>query len=152
MSYPMSGTSADAMNDYWAKRIAEEQAKQAEANKDAVAAAAETVKKVETAKAEDGTTDWTVENNLAINKRLDKESIKKLQTYLKVEADGDFGRNSKKALQTLLGVKADGIIGPASVKALQTKLLNEGLYTDAIDGKFGNNTAVALKAFIDKNA
>ena len=96
------------------------------------------------------TVDWVKENQLAINKNLDKDSIKALQTKLGVTADGDFGPASKKALQKLLGVKEDGIVGPATVKALQEKLKAEGLYTGAVDGLFGKGTGAALAAYAKK--
>lgn len=59
-----------------------------------------------------------------------------------LDVDGQWGAATTKRLQEVLGVPADGEIGPQTIKALQT-----ALGVDA-DGEIGPNTARALQAAV----
>ncbi len=94
--------------------------------------------------------------------------VKRLQSKLGVNADGDFGPGTEKALkewQSTNGLAADGIAGPDTFAAMdlyelillrkgsrgaQVKKLQEGLGTSA-DGIFGAGTAQKVKDFQTAN-
>lgn len=69
--------------------------------------------------------------------------VRKLQTQLGVDPDGEVGPITITALQRKIGTPADGVWGPASVKALQE------FVGATVDGIFGNGTLAAFKAAID---
>jgi murein L,D-transpeptidase YcbB/YkuD len=51
-------------------------------------------------------------------------TVKAMQKWLGVKADGVWGKGTSKALQKKLGIKADGYFGKNSMKALQRYLNN----------------------------
>ena len=46
-------------------------------------------------------------------------TVKALQKWLGIKADGVWGKSTSKALQKFLGVTVDGVAGPETFKALQ---------------------------------
>jgi peptidoglycan hydrolase-like protein with peptidoglycan-binding domain len=92
------------------------------------------------------------------------------------EADGVFGvftESAVKAFQKWAGAMADGIVGPdtwaklddadrsdptlrngdegVAVRGLQRRLISAGLDLDEIDGRFGSQTEVAVRAFQERS-
>ena len=51
-------------------------------------------------------------------------TVKALQKWLGIKADGVWGKSTSKALQKKLGIKAGGKFGKKSMKALQRYLNN----------------------------
>ena len=106
---------------------------------------------------------------MAILKRgLAGEPVKILQAKLGVVADGQFGPATEEALkayQKAHGLSVDGIAGPDTFLALELPeliLLTVGSKGDAVkklqealniaaDGKFGEGTAKAVRAFQEQN-
>jgi peptidoglycan hydrolase-like protein with peptidoglycan-binding domain len=103
-----------------------------------------------------------------LRKGLSGEPVRRLQTKLGVEADGEFGPNTEKALkdwQTKNGLAADGIAGPDTFMAMgiyELVLLKEGTRGNAVkrlqeklgvtaDGQFGPGTAKAVRDYQGKN-
>ena len=56
------------------------------------------------------------------NGKKDKTTVKAMQKWLGISADGVWGKGTSKALQKKLGIKADGKFGKKSMKALQRYL------------------------------
>ncbi len=103
-----------------------------------------------------------------LKKGLSGEPVRRLQTKLGVEADGDFGPNTEKALkdwQSKNGLAADGVAGPDTFMAMglyelvllkqgtsgvTVKKLQEKLAIGA-DSKFGPATEKAVREYQQKN-
>jgi peptidoglycan hydrolase-like protein with peptidoglycan-binding domain len=103
-----------------------------------------------------------------LKKGLAGEPVRRLQTKLGVEADGDFGPATEKALkdwQTKNGLAADGVAGPDTFMAMalyELVLLKQGTRGDTVkklqeklgvgaDGQFGPGTEKALRDYQGKN-
>ena len=103
-----------------------------------------------------------------LKKGLAGEPVRRLQTKLGVEADGDFGSGTEAALkawQTKNGLNADGIAGPDTFMAMglyELVLLKQGTRGDTVkklqtklgigaDGQFGSGTEKAVREYQAKN-
>jgi peptidoglycan hydrolase-like protein with peptidoglycan-binding domain len=103
-----------------------------------------------------------------LKKGLSGEPVRRLQTKVGVEADGEFGPNTEKALrdwQTKKGLAADGVAGPDTFMAMELHelvLLKQGTRGNAVkklqeklgvgaDGQFGSGTEKAVREYQGKN-
>lgn len=78
-----------------------------------------------------------------------KDQVSELNDELKTS--GSTPTVSQKTAKTLSPVEKEIIRVAASPQDIQTSLKNAGYYTGAIDGKIGNNTKKAIKAFQEAN-
>jgi peptidoglycan hydrolase-like protein with peptidoglycan-binding domain len=110
-----------------------------------------------------------MEDDMAILKKgLSGEPVRRLQTKLGVEADGEFGPNTEKALkdwQTKNGLAADGVAGPDTFMAMglfELVLLKQGTRGSAVkkvqeklgitaDGQYGAGSEKAVREYQQKN-
>lgn len=75
----------------------------------------------------------------------------RLDGYLEVTMDGDFGPRTQAAVRSFQsdhGLGVDGVVGPRTWVALaQAALRARGFDPGPVDGRFGQRTAAAVRAF-----
>jgi resuscitation-promoting factor RpfA len=65
---------------------------------------------------------WVARAQPAVTGRLTPSTIRAIQRWVGVRADGLFGPITTRALQRRVGATPDGIIGPRTVRALQVRI------------------------------
>ena len=82
--------------------------------------------------------------DLDVDGNLGPLTMKALQRWVGVVANGVYGLATRKALQRRVGVRDDGIVGKITIKALQVRV---GAYPD---GGWGRLTTMALQRYLNR--